>query len=129
MKIIYQVEDTLNPKEFKDILNRSTLGERRPIYNDERIEKMCTYANLIVTARLEGKLIGISRSLTDFAFCTYLSDLAVDKDFQHKGIGRKLIEFTKNKSPEAMLILLSAPAAVTYYPKIGMKHFEQCYIL
>lgn len=123
------MENLLNPTEFKDILNRSTLAERRPVHDDKRLEKMCANANLIITARLEGKLIGIARSLTDFAFCTYLSDLAVDKEFQHTGIGKKLIEQTKIAAPDAMLILLSAPAAITYYPKVGMKHFEHCYIL
>ena len=90
MNIIYKVESSLEPSEFIDVLKRSTLGERRPIDDFERIKKMCANANLIVTARLDGKLIGIARSITDFAYCTYLSDLAVDKEYQKKGIGRKL---------------------------------------
>lgn len=90
---------------------------------------MCENANLIVTARLNGKLIGIARSITDFSYCTYLSDLAVDTEYQKKGIGKKLIEETKKKAPQANLILLSAPAAVDYYPKIGMKKHNYCFIL
>ena len=128
-KIIYQVESKLDPSEFTDVLNSSTLGERRPVNDVDRINKMCKNANLIVTARLDGKLIGIARSITDFVYCTYLSDLAVDKEFQKKGIGKRLIEETKKQSPLAKLILLSAPAAIDYYPKIGMKKHDYCFIL
>lgn len=127
--IIYQVESNLDSSEFIDVLNRSTLGERRPVEDFERITEMCKNANLIVTARLDGKLIGVARSVTDFVYCTYLSDLAVDEDYQQKGIGKRLIEETKKKAPKAKLILLSAPAAVDYYPKIGMKRHNHCFIL
>lgn len=129
MNIIYKVESSLEASEFIDVLKRSTLGERRPIDDFERIKKMCENANLIITARLDGKLIGIARSITDFVYCTYLSDLAVDKEYQKKGIGKKLIEETKKQAPLATLILLSAPAAVDYYPKIGMKKHNHCFIL
>ena len=127
--ITYKVENNLDHVEFIDVLNRSTLGERRPVNDFNRIKKMCENANLIVTARLEGKLIGAARSITDFVYCTYLSDLAVDEAYQKKGIGRKLIEETKRQAPRAKLILLSAPAATDYYPKIGMKKHKQCFIL
>jgi predicted N-acetyltransferase YhbS len=90
---------------------------------------MCENANLIITARLDGKLIGVARSMTDFGYCTYLSDLAVDREYQRKGIGKRLIEETKKQTPQATLILLSAPAAVDYYPKIGMKKHNHCFIL
>jgi predicted N-acetyltransferase YhbS len=128
-EIIYQVESKLDPSEFTDVLNSSTLGERRPVNDVDRINKMCKNANLIVTARLDGKLIGIARSMTDFVYCTYLSDLAVDKEFQKKGIGKRLIEETKKQSPLAKLILLSTPTAINYYPKIGMKKHDYCFIL
>jgi predicted N-acetyltransferase YhbS len=127
--IVYKVENYLDPDEFIEVLNKSTLGERRPVNDFNRIKKMCENANLIVTARLNEKLIGLARSITDFAYCTYLSDLAVDKDYQKKGIGKRLIEETKRQAPQAKLILLSAPAAIDYYPKIGMKKHEHCFIL
>jgi predicted N-acetyltransferase YhbS len=90
---------------------------------------MCNNANLIVTARLDGKLIGVARSITDFVYCTYLSDLAVDIKYQKKGIGKNLIEETKKITPQAKLILLSAPAAVDYYPKIGMTKHNHCFYI
>ena len=90
---------------------------------------MCDNANLIITARKDEKLIGVARSITDFAYCTYLSDLAVDTEYQNQGIGKRLIEETKKAAPQAKIILLSAPAAVEYYPKIGMKKHNHCYTL
>jgi predicted N-acetyltransferase YhbS len=127
--IVYRIESNLDTLEFIDVLNRSTLGERRPVDDFKRISEMCKNANLIVTARLDGKLIGVARSITDFTYCTYLSDLAVDKDYQKRGIGKRLIEETKKQTPQAKLILLSAPAAIDYYPKIGMKRHDHCFIL
>ncbi|PWT72557.1 MAG: GNAT family N-acetyltransferase [Bacteroidetes bacterium] len=127
--ITYQQEPNLSAQEFVDILNKSTLGERRPVNDLERITNMLKHGNLIITARDNGKLVGVSRSMTDFAFCTYLSDLAVDEVYQKKGIGRELIRQTKLASPLTKLILLAAPKAVNYYPRIGMKQFAHCYYI
>jgi predicted N-acetyltransferase YhbS len=128
-EVVFQRELKLSPDEFIDVLSRSTLGERRPINDADRIQAMLQNANLIVTARIDGKLIGVSRALTDFAFCTYLSDLAVDEAYQKMGIGVRLIAETKRQSPQAKLILLAAPAAVNYYPKTGMTNFTHCFLL
>jgi ribosomal protein S18 acetylase RimI-like enzyme len=127
--IIYQKESDLSPEEFRDILVNSGLGERRPIDDRERIAQMVKSANLIITARENGKLIGIVRALTDFVYCTYLSDLAVDRDFQKLGIGKELIRQVKLKTPQAKLILLSAPKAKDYYPKIGMNKHANCFFI
>ncbi len=127
--ILYQKEENLSIDEFKSVLLNSTLGERRPIEEPERLSEMLKHANLIITARDNGKLVGIARSLTDFVFCTYLSDLAVDEKYQKMCIGKELIRQTKLVSTEAKLILLSAPMAVNYYPKIGMTKWEQCFVL
>lgn len=127
--ITYQIENDLNVEEFIQVLVNSTLGERRPIEEPDRISKMLQYGNLIITARHNGKLVGVARSLTDFSFCTYLSDLAVDDAYQKKGIGKELIRLTKKESPKAKLILLAAPKAINYYPKVGMTQWEQCYVL
>lgn len=127
--IIYTIESSLTPEEFRDILVRSSLGERRPVDDVERLSKMLHHANLVLTARDNGRLVGVSRSLSDFSFCTYMSDLAVDVAYQKQGIGKELIRLTKLEAPNARLILLSAPAAREYYPKIGMTRFEHCFIL
>ncbi|MEO7045989.1 MAG: GNAT family N-acetyltransferase [Ferruginibacter sp.] len=127
--IEYKIENGLTAEEFIDVLKASTLAERRPVNEPERIEKMLQHADLIITARENNKLVGVARSVTDFVYCCYLSDLAVDKHYQKSGIGKELIRQTKLAAPKAKLILLSAPAAVNYYPRIGMKHFEHCYVI
>jgi ribosomal protein S18 acetylase RimI-like enzyme len=125
--ITYQSESGLNAAEFRTILIASTLGERRPVEDLARLEKMLLHADLILTARKGGKLIGIARSVSDHCYCTYLSDLAVHRDYQNLGIGKMLVKKTKAAFPQANLILLSAPKAIAYYPKIGMKKHENCY--
>jgi len=127
--IEYQIEEKIGVEEFRQVLIDSTLGELRPVNEANRISEMLNHSNLIVTARDSGKLIGVARSLTDFAFCTYLSDLAVDQRYQKMGIGKELIRQTKKCSPKAKLILLAAPKAVGYYSKIGMTQWEYSYFL
>ena len=127
--IDYQIEKNLSAEEFRMVLIGSTLGERRPVDEPERIQNMIEFGNLIVTARENGRLVGVSRSLTDYTFCTYLSDLAVISSHQKMGIGKELIRRTKMAAPLAKLILLAAPAAVSYYPKIGMTRHENCFYL
>ena len=127
--LTYQIEKNLSVEEFTEVLVNSTLGARRPINEPNRIAKMLEHGNLIVTARFEKKLVGVARSLTDFLYCTYLSDLAVDENYQKMGIGKELIRLTKLETPKAKLILLAAPLAVNYYPKIGMERHEYCYFL
>ena len=125
------VEPDLTVAEFVGVLERSTLGERRPVDNHSRLGGMLRQADLIVTARTEsGLLVGISRAISDFHYCTYLSDLAVDEAFQRKGIGRRLIDRTHREAGlETTLILLAAPAARTYYGHIGMVPHDSCWLL
>jgi ribosomal protein S18 acetylase RimI-like enzyme len=129
MQIEYRREDTVSAGEFIKVLESSGLAERRPTGDPGRIEKMIRTANLVITARYKGEIIGIARSLSDFAFCTYLSDLAVDKKYQKMGIGKELIRLTSLESAPAKLILLSAPAATGYYPRIGMKNHPFCFFI
>lgn len=129
MSITYHVGEKLTVAEFTDVLERSTLAERRPVSEPHRIAKMLEHGNLMITARDGRKLIGIARSLTDFAFCCYLSDLAVDKSYQKQGIGKKLIEMTRDEAgPDSMVLLLSAPAAMNYYPHVGMPKVENAFM-
>ncbi|MEI9920773.1 MAG: GNAT family N-acetyltransferase [Bacteroidota bacterium] len=127
--ITYNIENNLDVEEFRTVLIKSTLGERRPVDDHDRMTRMVNNANIIITARDNGVLVGVARSLSDFAFCTYMSDLAVDVKYQKAGIGKELIRRTKLEAPEAKLILLAAPAAREYYPRIGMPQFEYCFVL
>lgn len=130
MSVVFGMEPDLAAAEFRDILIASTLGDRRPVADLPRLEAMLRQADLIVTAREDGRLIGISRAITDYAYCCYLSDLAVDTAYQRRGIGKRLIAETHRAAGEGTtLLLISAPAAEAYYPKIGMKHLESCWAI
>ena len=112
---------TVTCDQFIDLLLRSTLAERRPVEDRDRIAAMLAHGNLLCTAWDDDLLIGLARSLTDFAYCCYLSDLAVDASFQGRGIGRELIRLTQSRlHPQCRIILLAAPRAEGYYPRIGM---------
>jgi ribosomal protein S18 acetylase RimI-like enzyme len=129
MAISYQINPALTSTDFIDILQRSTLGERRPLQDLEVMETMFKYGNVYVAA-YDGKiLVGLARVMTDFVYTSYLSDLAVDEAYQHRGIGKRLIQEVQNAIPKAKIILLAAPAAEAYYPKIGMKNHAHCYQL
>lgn len=118
--IEYKINVPLSVEQYRILLNRTTLGERRPLNESERVESMLKHANLIISAWDKDELIGVARSLTDFSYCCYLADLAVRDDYQKQGIGQVLIQQTQNAlHPKAKLILLSAPQAVDYYPHIG----------
>jgi len=130
MDVVYSLEPELGVEEFLDVLTRSTLADRRPVAEPGTIRGMIDNADVIVTARHEGRLVGVSRAITDFSYCTYLSDLAVDRDHQRQGIGRELIRQTHEAAGLCTtLILLSAPLARTYYPYIGMTQHDSCWII
>ena len=129
--IVYAVESDLGAAEFVDVLVRSTLAERRPVGDPDRIARMLSNASLVLTARAtEGLLIGVSRAITDYSYCTYLSDLAVDEAWQGQGIGRELIRLTHEAGGvEGLLVLLAAPKSRSYYPHIGMQAHDSCWIV
>jgi GNAT superfamily N-acetyltransferase len=128
--IEYRSGNIITLDQMIDLYNASTLGERRPADDRRRMSKMLENANLIVTAWDGEELVGIARSLTDFAYCTYLSDLAVRLSHQRQGIGKELIRHTREfAGPDAKLILLSAPKAVDYYPHIGFTQHPSAWVL
>ena len=130
MNIQYKIGEQITPEQFADILKRSGLAERRPADDPECLAGMIMNSNLVVTAWSDERLVGIARSVTDFHYCCYLSDIAVDRDFQKSGIGRKLIEHTQSRlGKKCKIILLSAPAAVDYYPHIGFERHDEAWVL
>jgi GNAT superfamily N-acetyltransferase len=127
-EIVYRNDRKISVSEFIDVLKRTSLGVRRPLDNVHRMQLMLDHGNVLVTAWDEDRLVGVSRALTDFAFCCYLSDLAVDESYQKQGIGKRLIDETHQAAgTHTTLILLAAPAAKDYYPKIGMERFTDCF--
>lgn len=130
MPVALSLEPDLSAEEFKAVLISSTLAERRPVDDLDRLARMLREADLVVTARDGELLVGISRAVTDFSYCCYLSDLAVDMRYQRRGIGKQLIRETHRFAGEdTTLILVAAPAAEGYYPHIGMKHLPSCWAI
>jgi predicted N-acetyltransferase YhbS len=130
MSIHYDTSRGVTEAEFVDLLQRSTLAERRPVDDPKCVSAMLRHANLICTAWDGERLVGVARSLTDFEYCCYLSDLAVDEAYQKRGIGRELVARTRARLGErAMIILLAAPRAEGYYPKIGFEAHRSAWVL
>jgi predicted N-acetyltransferase YhbS len=117
--ITYRLGNDVDLDAVIDVYRSSTLGERRPVDDRETMEKMLAAANLVVTAWDGDRLVGVSRSLSDFAFCTYLSDLAVRLEYQRQGIGKELMRRTQKAGKSATVFLFAAPAAVEYYEHVG----------
>ncbi len=118
--IAYADEKNVSPEEVAELFRAS--GIRRPTDDMDRIAKMLKNADLMVSARHGGALVGFARALTDFSFCCYLSDLAVHRDYQRNGIGKELVHRIRQKmSDEVMILLLAAPEAMDFYPPIGFQ--------
>lgn len=128
--ITYAIEPALSAPEFLALLKASTLEERRPVDQPQRIAKMLENSDLIVTARdAAGHLVGVARSVTDFAYCLYCSDLAVDARVQGRGIGKALLRATVKAAPEVKThLLLSAPGAMSFYAAAGYEAAGNCFI-
>lgn len=137
MDVAYR-QETVSAAEFAELLERSGLAARRPVDDRARLQRMIDHADLIVTARIgaarigagdNGRLVGIARSLTDWSYAAYLSDLAVDAAYQKKGIGKRLIAETRRLAgEEAMLLLVAAPDAAGYYDGIGMARSDRAFL-
>lgn len=130
MKLRYTTREAVSAECFRNLLERSTFGQRRPMDDQACLEGMIEHSNIVATAWDDQLLVGIARSVTDFHFCCYLSDLAVDEKYQRQGIGRRLIQITQAAlGPRCSIILLAAPAAVDYYAHLGLERHPQAWVL
>lgn len=128
--IAYRRDAPLTPEAYVDLLRRSTLGARRPIDDPATMAGMVANADLTITAWDGERLVGAARSVTDFTYCCYLSDLAVDEAYQRQGLGVELIARTQAAlGPRCNIILLAAPAAADYYGHVGFTHHPRCWVL
>jgi len=126
--VSYVEAPAVSARQLAELFRSS--GIRRPVDDLLRLEKMLEYANLLIGAYVGGRLVGIARALTDFSYCCYLSDLAVAKEYQHYGIGRELVERVKRRvGDQSMLLLLSSPEAMGYYPKVGLEPVANGWII
>ncbi len=130
MDISYTRDAPLSVEAAIALYNRSTLGDRRPVNRPDIFAGMLEHATLTITAWDREKLVGIARTLTDFTYVAYLADLAVDAGYQRRGIGRRLVEETSAQlGAECMVVLLAAPQANDYYPKLGFEHNPRAWVL
>ncbi len=130
MSIEYKINAPVSTDQFVELLRASTLGERRPIDDRDCMAGMVKNSNLMVSAWHGERLVGIARSVTDFHYACYLSDLAVHKNYQNFGIGKQLQAVTQEQlGPQCKLILIAAPAANTYYPHLGYTQNRRCWVL
>jgi predicted N-acetyltransferase YhbS len=128
MEITYKV-GVMPPAEQVAALYEKS-GLPRPTRDIERIQTMFDNSDLVVTAWYNGELVGVSRCITDWVWCCYLSDLAVDPGYKKSGIGRKLIELTRETLGEqSMILLLSVPTAMDYYPKVGFTKEDRGFLI
>lgn len=126
MEIVYKVNRMPSTAQVIELYRNA--GLPRPVEDATRISKMFAHSNLVITAWDGDVLVGVSRCLTDFSWCCYLSDLAVHSDYQKKGIGKKLIALSKEKAGEqSMVLLLSVPTALEYYPRAGMEKLNNAF--
>lgn len=126
MEISYGFEEKIDGAEVADVFRRS--GIHRPVDDVERIQRMVDNADIIVTARSNGQLVGVARAITDYSYCCYLSDLAVDTGYQRSGIGKELVRLIQEKlGDEVTLLLVAAPTAVEYYPRIGFEKLDKAF--
>lgn len=128
--ITYQNNKDIHLDSFIDVFRRSTLGERRPIDDRKIMQAMLLHGDVLITAWDGEKMVGLARTLTDYAYVAYLADLAVDTAYQRQGIGAELIKRTEAALEETCFItLLSAPKANEYYPKMGFTHHPRAWTL
>jgi predicted N-acetyltransferase YhbS len=128
--IAYRTTRDLDLDQVIELYRASTLGERRPVDDRERMRAMLAHANLIVTAWDGDLLVGVSRAFSDFAYVTYLADLAVRLSHQRLGIGKELIRITRTEGgQQTSIVLLAAPKAVAYYPHVGFTRHDSAWML
>lgn len=128
MEITYQINPVLKAMDMADMFRKS--GIKRPIDDLERIQRMIENASVTIAAWDGSKLVGIARAITDFAYCCYLSDLAVDNEYQKLGIGQELVKQLREQlGDEVSLVLLSSPVAMEYYPKIGFQSTDKAFVI
>lgn len=122
-QISYKENVIIKAEELSEVFKSS--GIKRPSDDLNRLQRMIENSGVLITAWDNHRLIGVARAITDYSYCCYLSDLAVNKDYQNKGIGRELIRLVQEQiGEEVALLLLSSPIAMEYYPKIGFEKIE-----
>lgn len=127
-EIQYRGDREISPEQLAEVFRHS--GIRRPVDDLPRLAAMLKHANVLITAWHGEQLVGVARALSDLSYCCYLSDLAVDARYQKQGIGGNLIDRVRTAiGDKSMLLLLAAPEAMAYYPKVGFEPVANAWII
>ncbi|MED4224631.1 GNAT family N-acetyltransferase [Neobacillus cucumis] len=122
------VDAKIKPEDLSTVFKQS--GLKRPYEDSPRLEKMIENADIMITAWDDDRIVGVARAITDFSYCCYLSDLAVDQEYQHRGIGRELVRMVQERiGDDVSLLLLASPIAMEYYPHIGFDKVSNGYMI
>lgn len=128
MNVTYMDSMDILAEDVSRVFKKS--GIKRPYKDIERLRRMLINSDIVISAWVGEQMVGVARALTDYSYCCYLSDLAVDSDYQGMGIGTRLVEIVrKSIGDECSLLLLSAPNAMEYYPKIGFEKSDKAYVI
>jgi len=128
MDIRYLESKDIRAKDLATVFQKS--GINRPYEDLDRMQRMIDNCDLLITAWIGEKMIGVARALTDYSYCCYLSDLAVEAEYQKLGIGKKLVDIVRERiGEECSLVLIAAPGAVDYYPRIGFEKSDKAYLI
>lgn len=126
--IHYSIDKVQAAKDVAEVFKNS--GMKRPFEDHERIQRMIDNADILITAWVDGKMVGVARAITDYSYCCYLSDLAVDKQYQKHGIGTELVKHVQAKiGDECSLVLISSPGAIEYYPRLGFDKSDKAFVM
>lgn len=126
--ITYKLNQPLEVEDVIRVFDAS--GISRPTKDRERIGRMLKNASLTVSAWDGSRLIGVCRALTDFSYCCFLSDLAVDRAYQHQGIGKEMIARLRTEiGDEVSLIIQAAASSMSYYPQLGFEKMENGFMI
>ncbi|MCM3038681.1 GNAT family N-acetyltransferase [Paenibacillus motobuensis] len=126
--IVYSDDKEQNARDVAEVFQKS--GIKRPYEDVERIQSMIDHSDIMITAWSDGKMVGVARAITDYSYCCYLSDLAVDQEYQKQGIGKELVQRIRTKiGDQCSLILISAPTAVDYYPSLGFERSDKAFLI
>ena len=130
MTITYSFDNTIPLADLCSLYQDSFLESPRPIEDAETMKNMLKNATILVSAWDKKTLVGVCRSLSDFAYVTYVSDLAVHKNYQRRGIGKQLLQHVQEKSGlKCKLVLLSNTQANSYYPELGFNHHNRAWTI
>ncbi len=128
MSIVYAQEQGLSVEDYVAVLAETIMREKRPLANTARIGEMIAGANFIVTAREDGTILGLARCITDFSWIAYCAELAVKESAQGRGIGAGIMARCKDLlGPRLGLVLISEPAAVGFYERIGFERQDSAF--